>query len=164
MTKKSDIAQYFLQEDATFTVPSRDLLMQYGDIRFALLYSTIFSPDFIEVEGSILVKDNTDDMEGRFSTAKKDTTMTLAALEASFNFVEIGYIFRTDDGITDDAIEAKLAHIMQDAWSDKLKRLYPSRIFQSLFWNPALVAASIVWSSSKSDNSWMRREKLWHSR
>ena len=112
MTKKSDIAQYFLQEDATFTVPSRDLLMQYGDIRFALLYSTIFSPDFIEVEGSILVKDNTDDMEGRFSTAKKDTTMTLAALEASFNFVEIGYIFRTDDGITDDAIEAKLAHIM----------------------------------------------------
>ncbi len=68
-------------------------------------------------------------MEGRFSLAKKATAMSLAALETSFNFIEIGYLFRTNDSITDDAIEVEWAHIMRDAWSDKLKRIYPSWIF-----------------------------------
>ena len=135
--KTPDIARHFSQEDATFTMPSWDLVALYGDMRFALLYSAIFFPEFIEVEDSILLADYTDGVRELFSDAKKTTKLSLAELEASFNFVEVAYMFRRDD-ITDDAIEIKLAHIIVDAWQDRLKRLYPSRVFSVSVLDPSV--------------------------
>ncbi len=59
--------------------------------------------------------------------------MTLAALEAAFNSVEVGYIFSTrpiSDSDTDTSpLERKLAEIIAYSWKLKLKDLYPSRVF-----------------------------------
>jgi hypothetical protein len=99
----------------------------------ALLYSTIFFPDFIEVDGSIILRDNVHDAENQFRSGKAEAQMTLAALEAAFNSVEVGYIFSTrpiSDSDTDTSpLERKLAEIIAYSWKLKLKDLYPSRVF-----------------------------------
>jgi len=128
--KTPDIARYFVDDDATFTIAATDLLGQYGDMRYALLYSKIFFPEFVEVDGSIFLKVDEDDKRAElFSVRRKTSTMPLAQSEASFNSEEVGYLFRRDHQISSDAIEIKLAHIIADAWRDRLSRLYPSRTF-----------------------------------
>lgn len=124
----SNIAHYFSQDDASFSVPPRDLLSQYGDAISALLYSSIFFPEFTEVDGSILLKDNIDKAEERFLAARGESKLSLPALEASFNTVEVAYLFRRDN-VTSDFIEIKLAKIISDAWQERLIQLYPSRVF-----------------------------------
>jgi hypothetical protein len=135
--KTPDIARYFVEDDATFTIATTDILNQYGDMRYALLYSTIFFPEFIEVDGSILLKLDEDDNRAKlFSPGKEESTMTLAQREASFNSEEVAYLFRRDH-ISGDAIEIKLAHIIADAWRDRLGRLYPSRTFSVSVLDPS---------------------------
>jgi hypothetical protein len=104
-----------------------------GKPHSALLYSTIFFPEFIEVDGSILLKNNVPDVETRFRSGGAESNLSLAESEASFNSVEVGYIFSTRPISSFDtdtsALEQKLAKIIADAWRCRLKDLYPSRIF-----------------------------------
>jgi hypothetical protein len=99
----------------------------------ALLYSTIFFPEFVEVDDSILLKNNVDDVENRFRSARIASDLSLADSEASFNSIEVGYIFSTrpiSDYDTDTSpLEQKLAEIIAYSWRLKLKDLYPSRVF-----------------------------------
>ncbi len=129
----SHVLPYFSHEDATFSESPQDLIFQCGDMVSALLYSTIFFPDFIEVDGSIILRDNVHDAENQFRSGKAEAQMTLAALEAAFNSVEVGYIFSTrpiSDSDTDTSpLERKLAEIIAYSWKLKLKDLYPSRVF-----------------------------------
>ena len=131
---QSFILSYFLPEDATFSEDPKDLVHQYGDMISALLYSTIFFPEFIEVDGSILLKNNVSDVETRFRSGGAELNLSLAESEASFNSIEVAYLFSNrrsaiDDTDCSDAIEQKLAKIIADAWRCRLEDLYPSRIF-----------------------------------
>jgi hypothetical protein len=132
----SDIMAYFSDEDAAFTAPAWDLLRDYGDLVSALLYATIFFPDFDEVDGSILLRDNIHDRDVRFRKAKSEGRHSLAALEASFNSVEIGYLCPRPL-LKWDTIQEKLVKIMSETWKTRLKQLYPSRIFSISIMTPA---------------------------
>jgi hypothetical protein len=131
---QSLILPYFLPEDATFSESAQDLVHQYGDMVSALLYSTVFFPEFVEVEDSVLLKTDVPDFENQFRSGKLEAQMTLAALEASFNSIEVAYLFSNrrssiDDSDCSEAIEHKLAKIIADSWRLRLKDLYPSRVF-----------------------------------
>jgi hypothetical protein len=119
---------YFSDEDATFTAPAWDLLRDHGDLVSALLCATIFFPEFVEVDGSVLLKDNIDDRDIRFRRAKSDPNNSIAALEASFNSVEIGYLCPRPL-LKYDTVQEKLVNIMSETWKCRLKQLYPSRVF-----------------------------------
>jgi hypothetical protein len=126
-----DILPFFLPESATFSDDPRDILNQFGDMVSALLYSTIFFPEFVEVNGSVFLKDNAPDAEDSLHGDR----LTLAEVEASYNSIEVAYLFgyhhfSLDDFEIADTPEIKLAHIIADAWADRLKRLYPSRAFK----------------------------------
>src|SRR5437870_4598141 len=104
-----------------------DFMHEFGDVVSALLYSVLFVPDFVEVENSVLLRFGREDQAQKFVEAKNNTKMTLSALESSFNFVEVPYLFSNSD-TTDD--EAKLlAETIAEAWRGRLKTLYPTRIF-----------------------------------
>jgi hypothetical protein len=136
------ILEKFSPEDATFLDDPCDIVHEFGDMVSALLYSTIFFPDFIEVDDSILLRDNLIDADGSFCrkkmesfrSGKIETNTTVAELEASHNSIEVAYLFSNDPITLDDphssfVTEMKLATIIADAWRDKLKRHYPSRVF-----------------------------------
>jgi hypothetical protein len=130
-----DILPFFSPESATFSEEPRDIIHQIGDMASALLYSTIFFPEFIEVDDSILLKDNISDAEASFRHGAVESQSPLAVREASYNSIEVAYLFSTrgvslDESEDSDTPEIKRAHIIADAWADRLKRLYPSRVFK----------------------------------
>jgi hypothetical protein len=136
------ILEKFSPEDATFLDDPCDIVHQFGDMVSALLYSTIFFPDFIEVDDSILLRDNFIDADGScrrakeesFRSGKIETNRTVAEREASHNSIEVAYLFANrevslNEADDSEAPEMKLAVIIADAWRDKLRRHYPSRTF-----------------------------------
>jgi hypothetical protein len=128
------ILEKFSPEDATFLDDPCDIVHQFGDMVSALLYSTIFFPEFIEVEDSILLKDNITNVEESFRRGKIDSKSTVAEREASYNSIEVAYLFANvevslNEADDSEAPEMKLAIIIADAWRDKLRRHYPSRVF-----------------------------------
>jgi hypothetical protein len=126
-----DVLPFFLPESATFSEEPRDIIHQIGDMASALLYSTIFFPEFVEVNGSVFLRDNAPDVEEPLHSDR----LTLAEVEASYNSIEVAYLFgyrhiSLDEAEIPDTPEIKLAGIIADAWSDRLKRFYPSRVFK----------------------------------
>jgi len=100
---------------------------EFGDVVSALLYSVLFVPDFIEVEHSVLLTFGREDQAQKFVKAKNNTKMTLSALESSFNFVEVPYLFSNRDSTDDE--DKLLSETIAEAWRGRLKTLYPTRVF-----------------------------------
>jgi hypothetical protein len=125
------ILPFFLPKTATFSDDPRDIINQFGDMVSALLYSTIFFPEFVEVSGSVFLKDRA---PGADESLESDH-LTIAEVEASYNSIEVVYLFTNrnillNEADYSEAAEIKLAGIIADAWADRLKRLYPSRVFK----------------------------------
>src|SRR5262245_27113745 len=64
-----------------------------GNTHGALLYAPLFCPQFIDVDGSVLLVRPSGNIEERFLEAKKNSDVSLAELESNFNYIEVGYLF-----------------------------------------------------------------------
>jgi len=110
---------------------SADYIHAFAMCRQAIFYSAVFMPPLQELEGSILLAQSisSPDMKNGFLEAKSSGEWELAALEKSFNYVEVGYIFGTteDEEVDDDY--AFLAIRLRDAWEGWLHVQYPDRKF-----------------------------------
>ncbi len=104
-----------------------DILHEVGSVGGALLYSCLFVPRFIEVDDSVLIDLDGANVRDRFRAAKARGDLSLAELEASFNFVEVPYLF--SDRETTDAEISLLAEKLRDTWRCWLRNLYPDRRF-----------------------------------
>lgn len=118
------LRERFKPREGTLRHEPLDYLYEFADIPTALMCSALFVPDFIEVDGSVLL-DKGDDTAVDFRTAKQDTSWPLAELEASFNWVEVAYLF-ADRGESNDSM---LAEKIAEAWRGRLKHLFPQRSF-----------------------------------
>jgi hypothetical protein len=118
----------YLSEDGAFTVPTRELLLNFGHAVDALMYYHLFFPKFVEVENSVLLNDDIDCVSERFSVQKKTTKLTIDELEASFNFVEVPYMFCPVDVNTDSVI-ILLCNMLVQSISCRLRYEYPDREF-----------------------------------
>jgi hypothetical protein len=106
----------------------QDYVHEFGDPTSALLYGTLFVPEFTEVDGSVLLAAH--GREREFRDAKAQRNMPLSELEASFNYVEVPYLFL--NGACSDAEELLLAKMIAKAWRAQLLMLYPNRMFDIL--------------------------------
>src|SRR6266700_2692102 len=104
-----------------------NFMYEFGDVVSALLYSALFVPDFLEVDNSVLINFGRADQAHKFVEAKKKSKMTLSALESSFNFVEVPYLFSNRDSTDDE--DKLLSETIAEAWRGRLKTLYPTRTF-----------------------------------
>jgi hypothetical protein len=106
-----------------------DYLHAFGRASEALLYSALFLPDLMEVDGSILLTRGLphDDRRRDFLAAKRQGNEDLSELEASFNFVEVGYLFGPHGRDISDEEDELLARRIAEAWRGCLKVRYPER-------------------------------------
>jgi hypothetical protein len=129
------LRQYFHPAEGAVPHDEWDFMHQFGNVVDALLYVPLFCPEFVEVEGSVLLS-----LLGRRSTsfveAKRLGQMTLQELERSFNFVEIGYAFSDRARGTDDDCDL-LAQFVADCWRGRLALLYPPRKFEVSVLSPS---------------------------
>lgn len=114
---------------------SSDFIHAFGQASRAILYSCLFIPEFVEVQGSVLLesKISTEDALLRFINLVKDKTMTpevLQTLEASFNTVEVGYLFDAPGRDTTDVEDDLLAELIAESWRYSLKARFPEKKFK----------------------------------
>jgi hypothetical protein len=120
-----------------------DLVHAVGTAAQACLYATLFCPEFVEVDGSVLLHRaaETEDEFNRFRRFK-DAKGKRAA-EASFNFVEVPYLFRPAGRDLSDEEDETLAEMIAASWRGWLCQLYPGRQFEVEVLSPE-VTGSVV--------------------
>jgi hypothetical protein len=116
-----------------------DFLHEFGDAISALLYAVVFVPEFVEIDGSVLLDGFS--AHDRFLEAKSRNESSLATLESSFNFIKVSYLFSNRDSTDDE--DRLLAEKIADAWRYRLKGLYPKQTFVVSVINPQ-VTGSVV--------------------
>lgn len=106
-----------------------DVLHQFGSVSAALLHSILFIPNFLEIDGSILLDpgEAQGDCADRFRAAKVRDDLSLSELEASFNFFELPYLFSNRNTTHTEML--LLAEKMGGAWKSRLRELFPERRF-----------------------------------
>lgn len=113
---------------------SRDCIHAAGIASDALLYSMLFMPELNLVCDSVLLSwcNPSVNFESNFKDrryAKHYTEIQLQELEASFNFIEVGYLFDCNGRDTTDEEDEVLAIQLRTAWDAWLKYSYPDRKF-----------------------------------
>ena len=112
-----------------------DFLRNLGKMRDAFLYSIVFAPTFIEVEGVVFLAElgarprkGVGTLAPDIRAAKIEGREALAGLLSGYNWIEVPHLFADNTG-TDEA-DLLLAHIIADAWRARLAGLYPARSFE----------------------------------
>jgi hypothetical protein len=128
------LRQNFPTDEGSSPHNAWDFIHEFGSVDDVLLYAQLFCPEFTEVDGSILLKRVGDNVEKRFLDAKASGRMPLQELEASFNILEVPYIFSCRQS-SDEEI-ALLAKFLVEAWRARLRYLYEPRKFNVSVVNP----------------------------
>ncbi|RFM25828.1 hypothetical protein [Deminuibacter soli] len=101
------------------------------DMNAALAFSKFFFPDFLEVDGCIILafRYNTES----FAAWKAHFEGNIPLIEAACNRYEVAdYFFNTDIYTDDEHYHRALiafAHVLKSAWEFGIKNLFPDRIF-----------------------------------
>jgi len=107
-----------------------DYVHLFGRAQQALLLAAIFVPKFIEFQGSVfLAQAAREGSLGHFQASIASSSMTLEALEASFNRIEVPYLFPTSGQDVPDSEWTVLAELIAQSWRAHLAINYPSRSF-----------------------------------
>ncbi|WP_218027902.1 hypothetical protein [Streptomyces marincola] len=114
---------------------------ELGDSVQALVYSRLFWPRVLQVEGAVFVGlwgDDEQYIRDRLRTPvsrKNWAPMSWVDVVNSFNRFEVAHIFRQERGSAEIAGEANraLGRILVQTWSARLKEAYPQRRFHVRF-------------------------------
>lgn len=109
----------------------RDCLHSAGKSSDAFLYAALYMPELVLIEDSVLLIWGLPDEKSRtgFKAALSERRISQKELEASFNFVEIGYLFDSPGRVSSDEEDELLAKLVRDSWAGWLKLNYPERCF-----------------------------------
>lgn len=130
-TVQSTLSDMFKEERDRNAEFPEEFVFSFGSARDALLHSVLFQPELSELGDSILLAWNVRDSESqqRFRDAIENDPAGSAKIEASFNFVEVGYLFGPNGRNSTDAEDHFLAKLLRDSWDAWLGYSYPNRHF-----------------------------------
>lgn len=113
----------------------QDFLHGFGATREALIYSILFAPNFVEVEGFVILTalgpqppEGRDGLAARIRKARAKSSNDLELLLSSCNWVEVPFLF--SDRRESESEALLLARVIADAWRARLRGLYPQRNFE----------------------------------
>jgi len=115
------------EEDPNST--SGDFIHASGTAAHACLFAGLFCPEFVEVDGSVLLRRSVETEEERIRFLQYRDLKGKQAAEASFNFVEVPYLFRPAGRDLTDEEDQVLAEVLAASWRGWLGQLYPGRRF-----------------------------------
>ncbi len=121
-------AKYDAADPAEFT--ALDFVGALGSVSDALLYSRLFWPEFVELDGNVFLKDFVDDLGGPDRVRKmRDTLGGGQSIEKSINNFDINLSFPNDLEKNAEGDDLLLANQLARMWSLQLRQLYTDRKF-----------------------------------
>ncbi len=122
-------ANYDGADPAGFT--ALDFVGALGSVGNALLYSRLFWPEFIEVDGMVFLKDFVDDLGGPEGIRKmRDDPGRGQSVQESINNFDVNLSFPNHPEENAEGDDLLLANQLAKMWSLRLQQLYPHRSFQ----------------------------------
>jgi hypothetical protein len=125
-----------------------DYLHAHGNFSDALLYSVLFVPEFIEVEGCVFLKEigvepqgGKKELAAGIHQARARSTEALKRYVDSFNWVEVPYLINNQTA-SDAEIEV-LAELIMQTWLARLNDAFPDRRFTVRILDPATTGSVI---------------------
>jgi hypothetical protein len=112
-----------------------DFLHAASSTPVALVNSILFAPPFVEIEGFVFLAEfgarpagEDDGIANAIRAARTESRAALERFLSSCNWVEVPYLFVDREGSREEY--DVLAHVIVDAWSARLRGLYPERRFE----------------------------------
>ena len=122
-------AKYDGADPAGFT--ALDLVGALGSVGNALLYSRLFWPEFIEVDGMVFLKDFADDLGGPDGIRKMRSDLGgEQSIEKSVNNFDVNLSFPNHPEENAEGDDLLLANQLAKMWSLRLQQLYTTRRFR----------------------------------
>jgi hypothetical protein len=134
-----------------------DFLAAFGSPLDALTYAQLFWPDFVQVEGMVLLAQST---QGEQDSEKVRETLVRHAgdrrrTEEEFNLVEIpSGVFTANLGETTDDQDRWLAETLASMWEARLRSRFPERSFTVRVFSPSETGGEVAvsfWQNREGD-------------
>ena len=108
-----------------------DYIHSHGRASEALLYSSLYCPEVVEISGSVILNyvANHEEAKERFKHAKNSSDTQLEELEASFNLTEVPYLFRRSEYDLSEEEDYVFTRVIAEAWRAWLGYKFPGRRF-----------------------------------
>jgi hypothetical protein len=117
----------FPLQEGSHPFSALDFTHAYGSVVGALLYLPIFLPDFLMVDGSVILDDGDKDLPSRFRDARESWTEGLEELEATFNWREVPHLFSQASATQEQCVI--LAQAVAEIWRMRLQVSFPQKSF-----------------------------------
>lgn len=119
-----------------------DFLHAEGSAKNAILYGSLFFPEFVEIDGTVLLKTNVADQENldRFYSLRSSGTKHHVEIEDSFNFLEVIYCFGGERNELSFEDEELLAEMVAESWRCRLVASFPGRSFEVKVCHPGEIS------------------------
>lgn len=107
-----------------------DFLFTFGSTSNAIMHSTIFTPDFIIINESVLLSWLAlPQIVDSFKKGLIENKFSREGLEAQFNTIEVGYFFGKEEKDISDENDELLANRIAESWRAWLGYKFPNRHF-----------------------------------
>ncbi|HEY0795006.1 MAG TPA: hypothetical protein VGD64_04425 [Acidisarcina sp.] len=121
-------AEYDGADPAGFT--ALDFVGALGSVGNALLYSKLFWPEFIEVDGVVFLKDFVDDLGGPEGIRKRCNDLGCGqSIDKSINNFDVNLSFPNHPEENAEGDDLLLANQLAELWTLRLQQLYAHRRF-----------------------------------
>ncbi len=111
-----------------------DYLGHRGDFELAFAFGKLFWPDFVEVEGCVLLEEQYD--ETSFRTWQREFEGDCARVEAMMNHVHVYDLFpEVPADHLDAQLFERLGRLLVQTWTHALKEAFPARAFNVTYSN-----------------------------
>ena len=109
-----------------------DYIHRFTSPLLALLFSELFWPNFIEIDGMVFLEGTFEDDSDlrRLKKAEARYGNNRVKIEASFNTIEVPFIFGSRMGDTTDEEDIILAQTLASMWRARLTEKFPCRKFK----------------------------------
>jgi hypothetical protein len=108
-----------------------DFVGALGSVGNALLYSRLFWPEFVEVDGMVFIKDYVDDLGGADVIRKmRDDIGEGQSIEKNINNFDVNLNFPNHPEENAEGDDLLLAKQLAKMWSMRLQHLYTRRRFR----------------------------------
>jgi hypothetical protein len=138
-----------------FNVFVFDLIYAEGSPLLAFLYSRLFWPDFVEIDGMVFLKETMEDSDDlrRLREAFDHYGHDLTQTEQAFNLIEVEDLFGKRRVETSEDEDRDLLERLRQMWLARLTQIFPTRRFRVELVEPEQTGGSmglIFWTDRTS--------------
>lgn len=142
MDRHREILSIHFEDAGNYDV--EDFIYAYGDPKQALLLFRVFWPQFIDVDGHIVLRTAVDAEDGpsKLKSLLEEGAKPKQEILSGYRWIEVPYLFQDTSSLSDDD-DRYLAELIVEAWKGALCVQFPGKEFSVKLLEPEVTGSVI---------------------